>query len=162
MAALRAPRGLDPAGQATWRSARQTLEAIGENPALSRGAIDRYAAAVSMVAALRAEWKRLGHPAVLTGSRGGVSAHPLPRMIERAERQAAELGELLGLSPLARRKLGRHVQGGRPPGAASAPDRAAPPRRALRTAGTPSATPRSWASLTSNGSLPPITPRRCW
>ena len=82
----------------------------------------------------RREWEALGAPGVLVGPRGGVSAHRLLGSIDRAERLAADLGDRLGLSPTARRRLGR-AGAGRPPGAASARDRRAtvvPLKRALR------------------------------
>jgi P27 family predicted phage terminase small subunit len=119
--ALRPPRGLDSTGRAAWRNAAFTLEAIGEDPALSHGALDRYARAVSMVASLRREWVRDGSHGVRIGPRGGISVHPLLRAIERAERAAHQIGETLGLTPMARSRLGRRV--GRPAGASSAPDR---------------------------------------
>jgi hypothetical protein len=56
------------------------------------------------------------------GPRGAMREHPLLRAIVRAEQHAHELSESLGLSPMARRRMARGV--GRPPGAASARDRA--------------------------------------
>jgi hypothetical protein len=73
---------------------------------------------------------------VLHGPRCGVRVHPPVRAIERAEREAHLYAEALGLDPQSRRKLGMRAAGGRPPGAASAPDRAhsvvAPMRRTPR------------------------------
>jgi P27 family predicted phage terminase small subunit len=113
---------LTPTARAAWRHARDVLLALGERPELSAGALDRYASAVDTVTRLRSELR--GQELVLHGPRGGVRVHPLVRAVERAQREAHLLGEALALSPMARRKLGMSVRGGRPAGAASAPDRA--------------------------------------
>jgi P27 family predicted phage terminase small subunit len=132
--ALQPPRGLTPTARAAWRHARDVLLELGERPELSRGALDRYADAVDMAVRLRAELR--DDEFVLHGPRGGVRVHPLVREVEKAAREAHLYAESLGLSPVARRKLGMRFLGGRPPGAASAPDRAAkvvvPLRRRLR------------------------------
>ena len=116
--------------------ARATLEAIGEPLELSLGAIDRYAAAVAAWASLEAQWEHAGRPGTALGGATGNAQvpHPLVAQIAIARREAAQLASLLGLDPLGRLKLARHIGAGRPPGAASAPDRAAtgPPRRRLR------------------------------
>ena len=112
-----------------------TLEAIGEPVELNQGAIERYAAAVGAWASVEAQWVHAGRPALtLGGATGSASVpHPLLAQIALARREAAQLASLLGMDPLGRLKLARHVGPGRPPGAASAPDRAAgPPRRRLR------------------------------
>jgi phage terminase small subunit len=129
-AALRPPTSLDAPGRAAWKEACATLRAQGEDPAVSAGAILRYAGAVSMAASVRAEWVAAGRPGVIVGPRGRISAHPLPVLLARLERDAADLAEPLGLTPAARRRMARGI--GRPTGAASAPDRTA--RRALRAA----------------------------
>jgi P27 family predicted phage terminase small subunit len=131
--ALQPPRGLTPTARAAWRHACDVLVQLGEEPAFSHGALDRYASAVDMAARLRAEL--CDGELVLHGPRGGVRVHPLVRAVEKAEREAYLYAEALGLSPVARRKLGMRAAGGRPPGAASAPDRArtvAPSRRTPR------------------------------
>lgn len=115
--------------------AHATLAQIGEPVALSEGAIERYAAAVAVVATLEAHWERDGRPAMTLGGATGSAEvpHPLPAQIALARREAAQLGAQLGLDPLSRMKLARHIGAGRPPGAASAADRASgPPRRRLR------------------------------
>lgn len=101
---------------------------------MSAEPLGRYARAVDDVARIRAEWRVAGEPATTDGSQGQIVAHPIPAILDRAERRAQELGESLGLDPQSRRRLARHVGAGRPPGAASAPDRAAaaPPRRRLK------------------------------
>jgi len=133
--ALQPPRGLTSTGRSAWRHARDVLVSLGERPELSRGALDRYAHAIDMAARLRTELRDDGR-IVLEGPRGGVRVHPLVREVQKAEREAHLYAEALGLSPVARRRLGMRFLGGRPPGAASAPDRAgsvvAPLRRTLR------------------------------
>ena len=133
-AKLQPPRRLGPAGRSAWRHARDVLEHIGEHPEMSKGALDLYASTVDMVARLRRQLADDG--LVLTGPRGGVRVHPLVRTIERAEREAHLYGQALGLDPMSRRKLGMRAAGGRPPGAASAPDRrkvVVPLRRTTRS-----------------------------
>jgi P27 family predicted phage terminase small subunit len=131
VSAARPPRGLDPTGRAAWRHAAHVLTAIGEPVELCGEPMRAYADACSTAASLRREWKRLGRPVLITGPRGAVRAHPLLAAIDRAERQAAELGDALGLTPVGRMKLSLRVAGGRPQGAASAADRSTPPRRTL-------------------------------
>jgi hypothetical protein len=107
------------------------LEAAGEDPQLSKGAVHRYAAAVSMAAVLERAWRAAGCPGTVVGPRGKEVEHPLVRALGRARGEAADLGDRLGLSPAARRRMGHGV--GRPPGAASAPDRTPRvPRRTTR------------------------------
>jgi P27 family predicted phage terminase small subunit len=125
---------LTPAGRQAWREAVATLGELGEDAELSRGALDRYAFAVSAWRELERQWLEAGRPATsLGGSTGTVEVpHPLVAQLATARSHAAELGERLGLDPQARRKLSRRAGAGRPAGAASAPDRAAPPRRRLK------------------------------
>jgi P27 family predicted phage terminase small subunit len=132
--ALEPPRGLDATGRAAWRRAVATLVELGEDPRLSYTALWLYADAAAMAALLRREWRRDGGAGMVVGPRGGRSEHPLLKPLRQAERHAHELGEALGLSPAGRRKLGTRTVGGRPAGAASAPDRAkvVPLRRRLR------------------------------
>jgi P27 family predicted phage terminase small subunit len=131
---MRAPAHLTRAGRAAWREAASTLEQLGEDAELSRGALDRYAFAVSAWRELERQWFEAGRPATsLGGSTGTVEVpHPLVAQVERARLHAADLGERLGLDPQGRRKLSRRAGAGRPQGAASAADRAAPPRRRLK------------------------------
>jgi len=125
---------LTPPGRAAWREAVSTLEQLGEDAELSRGALDRYAFAVSAWRELERQWVEAGRPATsFGGSTGSVEVpHPLVGQLAQARSHAADLGERLGLDPQGRRKLSRRAGAGRPPGAASAPDRAAPPRRRLK------------------------------
>ena len=87
-------------------------------------AIVRFARAVDMVAFARAEWIDAGCPALMTFKNGAQSAHPLVKLIESSEVAAARAGKELGLLPGADKEK-RPV--GRPPGAASARDKAPPP-----------------------------------
>ena len=131
---MKPPARLGLLGKAAWREAEATLVELGEDPALSAGALARYAFAVSAWRELERQWLELGRPATTVGgSTGSVEVpHPLVAQLVSARAHAAELGERLGLDPQARRKLSRRAGAGRPPGAASAPDRAAPPRRRLK------------------------------
>ena len=101
--------------------ASRVLEAIGDDPTLSTGAIERYARAVSDAALLRSRWERRGSPAMTTGSVGQAKTHPAIRAIQEAERAAADYAERLGLTPSARKALARRV--GHPVGAGQSPDR---------------------------------------
>jgi Phage terminase, small subunit len=123
------------AGARARAEAEATLAALGEPLGLNAGAVDRYAAAVAAWASLEAQWEHAGRPGVALGGATGSAhvPHPLLAQIALARREAAQLATLLGLDPTGRLRLARHIAAGRPPGAASAPDRAAgPPRRRLR------------------------------
>jgi hypothetical protein len=117
----------DEAFSAALAEASQTLERIGEDPALSAAALERYARACADAALLRYRWEGRGSPTSALGSTGQAIVHPLVEGIRKAEREAADLGDRLGLTPAARKSLARRV--GHPVGAAQAPDRAAPIRR---------------------------------
>ena len=87
-------------------------------------AIVRFARAVDMVAFARTEWADAGSPALMIYPNGAAAPHPLVKMIESSEVAAARAGKELGLLPGADKEK-RPV--GRPPGAASARDKAPPP-----------------------------------
>jgi hypothetical protein len=115
--------------------AETTLTSLGEPVALSAGAVDRYATAVGVWASLEAQWVAAGRPGIALGGATGQAPvpHPLLGQIAVARRQASELATLLGMDPIGRMRLSRHIGAGRPPGSASAADRVAgPPRRQLR------------------------------
>jgi P27 family predicted phage terminase small subunit len=118
---VRPPARLTPAGRRAWREAEATLVELGEDPALSAGALDRYAFAVSAWRELEARWLEAGRPATaLGGSTGTVEVpHPLVAQLATARSHAAELGERLGLDPQARRRLSRRGVGAGSRGAAS-------------------------------------------
>jgi len=79
---------------------------------------------VDMVAFARTEWADAGSPALMIYPNGAAAPHPLVKMIESSEVAAARAGKELGLLPGADKEK-RPV--GRPPGAASARDKAPPP-----------------------------------
>jgi hypothetical protein len=62
-----------------------------------------------------------------TFANGMAGVHPLLKAFEQLEAQAARFGGALGLDPTAAKRINGSRGAGRPPGAASAPDRAAPP-----------------------------------
>jgi hypothetical protein len=70
VAQLQPPRGLTPTGRAAWRHARDVLDALGERPELSAGALCRYAHAVDVAARLR--FTPRGDELVVRGPRGEV------------------------------------------------------------------------------------------
>jgi Phage terminase, small subunit len=109
---------------AALADASRTLESIGDDPALSVGALERYARACADAALLRRRWESRGCPTSSAGGNGQVTVHPLVEGIRKAEREAADLGERLGLTPAARRAMGRRVTGGHQVGEGRAPDRA--------------------------------------
>jgi len=129
------PRELDATARAAWRRAAKVLDELGEPTALSLEPLAAYARAMGDVARLRRRWIAEGSPELDEGSRGQQVAHPLLGAIRDAERWAHELGGTLGLDPMARRRLSRRAGAGRPAGAASAADRAAPTRRRLKAVG---------------------------
>lgn len=120
MGVVTTPKGLSPVGRAAFRHGAQVLRALNQDPALSAGALERYARAAGDADRLRSEWRQLGYPTLRDGEPGGrmLRVHPLLDEIRTAERLAADLGDALGLSPLGRRRL---RVGGR--GLAKAPDR---------------------------------------
>jgi P27 family predicted phage terminase small subunit len=118
---MTAPEGLSAPGRAAWRSAVATLERIGEDPALSRGALTLYARAVDTAHVVRRSWLALGRPTLSEGSSGQPVEHPLLPAMRDQERHVERLAEPLGLTLPARNKARRLP--GRPPGSASAADR---------------------------------------
>jgi len=93
--------------------ATDTLTALGDDPELSKGAIERYARAVEDAAVLRAEWNALGRPGLSFGSTGQLVRHPLSIELRDAEEHASKLASKLGLDPQSRKGKRRP---GRPPG----------------------------------------------
>ena len=109
--------------RAALADATRTLEVIGEDPATSVAALERYSRASADAALLRHRWEAKRMPTSSTGSTGQLIVHPMVEAVRKAEREAADLGERLGLTPAARRLMGRSVMGGHPVGARQAPDR---------------------------------------
>jgi hypothetical protein len=77
----------------------------------------------------RRRWIAKKRPLVEQGSTGQQIPHSLLRVQAELGKQILVLESELGLTLLGQRKAGRAVRGGRPPGTASTPDRARPPRR---------------------------------
>lgn len=131
----KSPAGLHPAGRAAWKRGWETLDALGEDPPLSRDALFRYCEAIDVWTHVRDEWVKLGRPVYAFGGATGTAevAHPLLRELHTARKEAQALGSALGFDPSGRRRLSRRSGAGRPQGAASAADRAQPARRRLRS-----------------------------
>jgi hypothetical protein len=123
MSPLRAPRGLTAAGRRAWRDAVATLEAVGLDPALHVGTLERYAASVARLAVIEAEWRQAGSPATAKGSTGQTIAHPLLRELRDETRAVEQLADSLRSTPAA-------AMAGWRRGNARSPDRQyRPPRR---------------------------------
>lgn len=74
-----------------------------------------YSEALARLEQIREAWEEAGRPLVSKGSRGQEIEHPLVKLLRDTELHVHRLGG--GLN-----------KGGRPVGAVSAPDRAAPPK----------------------------------
>lgn len=130
--ALDPPKGLVAGGRAAWREA---VRELGEaDAARFRGAVVRYARAVDVAERARLEWERLGRPIMLTQANKAQGQHPIMLAMLNADRQAAGFGDVLGLSPLAAKRIGPQRGRGRLVGANSSPDRVAMPPPLLRLA----------------------------
>jgi hypothetical protein len=105
----------------------KALEAMGEDPTLNLGALERYARACADAALLRHRWDRKGRPMIGTGSTGQRVEHAMYKALREADDFAAKMGERLMLSPGAR--AGRRT-GSKPMGIAQAADRRPQIRRA--------------------------------
>jgi P27 family predicted phage terminase small subunit len=130
---MRATAGLDASGRRAWRYATGVLERLGERVELNVMPLEALARAVDERERARGAWVAVldAGERVVAGSTGQPSPHPAWRMMREAEERVDALASELGLTPKARRDLRRPVTG-RPPGAASAPDRVAVPRPTLR------------------------------
>ena len=117
---MKPPAGLTPAGRRAFSRAVAALS--GRDVDTLAEPIERYARSADLAARLTEDWRKEGHPATGFGGATGKAKvpHPLVAMIREAERDAARAWDELGLKP-------SRAQG-RPVGAASAPDRAAPPK----------------------------------
>jgi len=117
------PDDLAPNGRVAFEVAAKQVEGFPD-PDDFAAAVLRFARAVDMADKVRAEWKSYGEPMLFTHTNGALVAHPLVKMLQAAEADAAKAGRALKLEPDAIKRAGP----GRPPGASSAPDRkAAPP-----------------------------------
>jgi hypothetical protein len=96
---------------------------LGEEEAeRSRTTIRVFAQAVDAAHRLRLEWSRQGHPALVTGPRGAIAAHPLVKALREADAYVAGLAAALLLTPESRACAVRS-RGGKPIGASQGPDR---------------------------------------
>jgi len=94
-------------------------------------AVSRFARAVDLVVEVRSEWDSHGRPKLFTHTNGALVPHPLFKMLQSAESDAARYGRALKLEPNVIKRPGP----GRPPGAVSSSDRKAPPKIKLANAG---------------------------
>jgi hypothetical protein len=113
--------------QLALSEATATLERLGEDPTLSTAALERYARAEADAALVRARWEARQRPVSGTGSMGQAVPSHFLEIIRRTEREAADYGDRLGLTPAARKAIARKV--GRPLGSTTAPDRGQQIRR---------------------------------
>ena len=115
---MRMPDYLGKDGQRAYRFAAGQVDAE-----LYADCVRRYAFAVDLAAMIRQEWRDRGAPLLAVAPNGVEYVHPLVRMLRDAEADAALASRAVFLDP-SRQPAAR---GGRPMGAASAPDRKAPP-----------------------------------
>lgn len=126
---LEAPKLETDQGRRAWENARQAVD--GQDVAVIREPLERYARAADLAGLLREEWEREGRPATSKGGATGKAlvAHPLVKMIADAEAEAGKLYDAL-IRPSAPAPARRGP--GRPVGSASAPDRRREPPVILR------------------------------
>ena len=129
---MRAPAGLTEKGKAAFaRAAARVVEVVGEDRAGKYiEAVTRYANAVDLADRLRTEWIKAGRPTVERFPNGAVSSHPLIRMMEVANRDAAKCEAAVHLDVGSATK---RAPGGQK-GSHRAPDRTAEPPRLVRPA----------------------------
>ena len=89
------PKGLGANGRQAWRTACAGLEAAGLDPALTIGALERYARSADRLAVVEATWIKLGQPVTTEGSKGQLVAHPLLRELRDETRAVHELAKAL-------------------------------------------------------------------
>jgi Phage terminase, small subunit len=89
------PRGLGRDGRRAWRAGLDALDAAGVDPALTVGALERYARAADRLAHVQATWEDAGRPVTAKGSKGQVVAHPLLRELRDETRAVQQLAEAL-------------------------------------------------------------------
>jgi hypothetical protein len=105
------------------------MDAVAIEPGLYAAQLERLALLNDDLALARKRWIAKRRPMVEQGSTGQSVTHSLLRVQAELGKQILGLESELGLTLLSQRKAGRAVRGGRPQGAASARDRAQPPRR---------------------------------
>lgn len=105
------------------------MQATAVDAELFEAPLERLALLNDDLALARRRWVARKCPLAEGGSTTNRVPHVLLRVQGDLGRQILQLEQELALTPTAQRKIGRGVRGGRPQGAASAPDRAQPPRR---------------------------------
>ena len=112
------PSDLGPVGLAAFDAALGQVDEFPE-PDKFAAAVVRFARAVDLVEEVRAEWIAQGRPKLFEHSNKSLVPHPLLRLLQESEAQAARAGRALKLEPNA---IG--VGRGRRMGENLAPDRA--------------------------------------
>lgn len=114
---MKPPSDLGPAGIAAFDAA---LDQVSEFPDAEKfeAAVMRFARAVDLVEEVRVEWIAAGRPKLFEHSNKSLVPHPLLKLLQDSEVQAARAGRALKLEPSAIR-VGR----GRRMGENLAPDR---------------------------------------
>jgi P27 family predicted phage terminase small subunit len=115
------PTNLYASGIDAYERAVDTLQRLGDDPALWVDGIARYARAVDDVQRLREGWEMDGRPQHAMGSTSNLVVHPLVKGIREAEQHAAAMAKAIGLTPDGRAAVSRKA--GRQMGDSTAPDR---------------------------------------
>lgn len=119
---LTPPSDLGPDGERAFQIASDQVSGFPE-PERFYDAVLAFARAIDMLEAVRADWVSHGRPWVTTNPNGAEGVHPLVKLIREFESDAHRARKALKLEPDAIKR----ATAGRPPGAASAADRAARP-----------------------------------
>ena len=104
---MQPPSDLEAEGMAAFEHSTTALVEIGEDPALSRGAVERYCRAVDMLGVIRRAWDADGRPTTALGSRRQLIRHPLVAAVEAQERHVMALAEALLLTSASRARAQR-------------------------------------------------------
>jgi hypothetical protein len=124
------PNDLGPDGRRAFEIGAKQVDSFADPDDFAH-AVTRFARAVDLAVEVRAEWDSQGRPKLFTHTNGALVPHPLFKMVQSAEADAAKYGRALKLEPNVIKRPGP----GRPPGATSAKDRQAPPKVKLANAG---------------------------
>jgi phage terminase small subunit len=117
---VKPPQGLSAPGRRAWRFANATIARLGDDPAGSAQAIERYARLVDQLAVADEAWQEAGRPLTAPGSTGQAQAHPILRLMRELRTELLAHEAALGLTVGARATMSRR-QGG--PGVGHAADR---------------------------------------
>lgn len=111
-----APAGLGAEGKAAWERVKRSL-ASHEDADLLWDAAARFARAVDLADKARREWKRMGEPLMSENPNGANGVHPILKVIQDAERDAARFAQRLRLDveSAVRRPVGHPVGRGQSP-----------------------------------------------